>query len=235
MKRYCWLIFDADNTLFDFDLAQEKAFYSLLKDENIKNTTGIYAIYQEINHRAWQALETGAISTQEIKHIRFEQLFSQIGHSGNSRTAGSRYLNHLSKHSDLLNGAEQLLQYLAGDYRMLLMTNGLTDVQRPRFKHSPILHYFETIIISEEVGFAKPDPKIFETAFNKRSVDKTQVLMIGDNLLSDIAGGINWGVDTCWYNPSQKENQSGIVPSYEVSSFKTLKALLKINHTRDEL
>jgi len=126
----------------------------------------------------------------------------------------------------LLDGAEQLIRSLAVDFLMLLITNGLKEVQRPRFGRSPLLPFFEDIIISGEVGYAKPDPRIFDHAFKGRPVDKAHILMIGDSLSSDIAGGQTWGVDTCWFNPAQKENNSDILPVYEVSSFRALHCLL---------
>ena len=227
MTKYQWLIFDADNTLFDFNHAQEEAFYQLLRAEELSSENGLYDLYREINHRAWQELETGKLSAEEIKYIRFERLFQKIGHNkGDAHLAGSRYLRYLSACSTLLDGAEQLIRSLAVDYLMLLITNGLKEVQRPRFGRSPLLPFFEDIIISGEVGYAKPDPQIFDHAFKGRPVDKTQILMIGDSLSSDIAGGQTWGIDTCWFNPGQTENRTDIIPTYEVTSFRVLQNLL---------
>ncbi len=228
MKKYRWLIFDADHTLFDFDHAQERAFYALLSDQGIDPNDELYHIYQDINHAAWRALEQGTLSPAEIKYVRFERFFKKIGHPADARLAGQRYLQYLSMCNDLLPGADQLIRSLAQDYRMLLITNGLKEVQRTRFENSPLFPFFEDLIISEEVGVAKPDPEIFEIAFRNRNVDKTKILMIGDNLSSDIAGGLNWGIATCWYNPLQKKNTSGLIPHYEINSFRALQIILGV-------
>ncbi len=99
----------------------------------------------------------------------------------------------------------------------MLITNGLAEVQRPRFAASSIRRHFEGLVISEEVGAAKPDPRIFDVAFAKMEDPKrTEVLMVGDSLSSDIKGGNDSGIDTCWFNPSGRNGEHGVEPKYEI-------------------
>lgn len=113
------------------------------------------------------------------------------------------------------------------DYRLAIVTNGLKDVQNNRIRKSTIAKYFEDIVISEEVELSKPDPKIFELSLNNiKHTDKNKVLIVGDSLTSDIQGGINFGVDTCWFNPNKVSNETGIKPTYEISNLMKLKDIL---------
>jgi putative hydrolase of the HAD superfamily len=118
---------------------------------------------------------------------------------------------------------------LHGNYKLAIVTNGLKDVQNNRIRKSVIGEYIKDIIISEEVGISKPDPGIFEHAFNNiEQYDKSRVLMVGDSLSSDIQGGINFGIDTCWYNPHKTQNQTQISPSYEISNLMELLSILEM-------
>ena len=110
---------------------------------------------------------------------------------------------------------------------MVLLTNGLSSVQHPRFRRSSIFHYFDSVVVSEDVGIAKPHSGIFEHTMKTLGHScKNDVLMIGDNLRSDIQGGVNFGIDTCWYNPNRKKNESGITPSYEIEHLLQLENIL---------
>jgi len=120
-----------------------------------------------------------------------------------------------------------VLSKLYGHTKIYLITNGLTVVQKPRIKNSVIGKYFDGVIISEEVGYAKPHKEIFDIAFNMMdNPEKNEVLIIGDSLTSDIAGGINYGIDTCWYNSFNNEVNDNIIPTYEIRELKELLDLI---------
>jgi FMN phosphatase YigB (HAD superfamily) len=126
----------------------------------------------------------------------------------------------------MIEGASGILDKLSSRYVLTLITNGISSVQRSRLKAAGIEKYFKKIVISEEIGFKKPDKKFFDEALRQNiNPLKEEILVIGDSLSSDILGGINYGLDTCWYNPEGKTNTSGITPEYEISS---LDELLKI-------
>ncbi len=177
----------------------------------------IGSLYSEINAEIWRDFELGAISQEELKTARFDRLFGAVGVTADSTEFSRHYLEILGAQTDLLDGAENLVRSLAGKVRMLLITNGLAEVQVPRFAASSIHDCFAEIVISGEIGLAKPDPAIFDFAFER--IDrpaKERVLMIGDNLASDILGGVNYGLDTCWYNPTGTPNGHGVEPTYEI-------------------
>jgi putative hydrolase of the HAD superfamily len=123
----------------------------------------------------------------------------------------------------LIDGAEEVLVKLRPDFGLAIITNGLKDVQRPRFARSSIGKYFDVLIISEEVGAAKPDPAIFDFAFELiGQPSRTEVLIIGDSLTSDMAGGAGYGIDTCWFNPTHLESDPNLNVNYEISDLRQL-------------
>ena len=112
-------------------------------------------------------------------------------------------MSDLGRQTQLLAGAEDVVRELSSRFRLLLATNGIAVVQRPRFARSSIRKYFEDVVISDEIGVAKPQTGFMEEAFTRMGEpQKSEVLMIGDSLSSDIAGGVNFGIETCWFNPN---------------------------------
>ena len=199
---YAWILFDADGTLFDFDSAQRGAVEATFRDCGAAYDPGYERIYARANEQTWLEFERGEISQQELRTRRFERMFEEIGLDADPQPYSERFLLNLATNVDLLDGAEQLLEDLHGSVRMLLITNGLAEVQRPRLSRSSIARYFEHVVISGEVGHAKPHPAIFEHAFEcMGQPDKSEGLIVGDSLTSDIRGGCNYGIDTCWFNP----------------------------------
>lgn len=202
--NYSWLLFDADGTLFDFDLAEKLALQSVLQHLNRPFTDDTFASYKTINRQLWQAFEQGQIKQSEIKTQRFASWLEFLNINADVESVSHHYVHQLAMQGPLLEGALELIQHLSPHYKMLIITNGLKEVQRPRFEASIIRPYFEEIIVSGEVGVAKPDTGIFDIAFEKMdNPDKTEVLIIGDSLSADMQGGLNYGIDTCWYNPQR--------------------------------
>ena len=215
--KYTWLFFDADGTLFDFDSAQESAIETTFSTLDILFDEAFHKIYYKINKEIWDRFEKKEIEQKDIPVQRFEIFFEAINVLSDAKKASGLYLEYLSHGHQLLEGAGQLIKVLHENYKLLLITNGLTAVQRPRFSKSPITKYFEEVIISEEVGAAKPHKEIFDITFNKiGNPDKDKVLMIGDNPGPDILGGQNYGIDTCWYNPKNNKPVPGINATYEI-------------------
>jgi 2-haloacid dehalogenase len=228
MKKYSWLLFDADGTLFDFDKSQEKALENVFSDLQLDFQEEYHGIYSRINKAIWEQREQGLIGVKELKTKRFENFFKEIEVKADFNKAGKDYLYFLSRESHLLDGAENLVQELAREYNLVLITNGLTTVQKPRFNASPITRYFKEVIISEEVGFSKPQKEIFDLTFDRiKNPPKKEVVIIGDNLGSDILGGITYGIDTIWYNPTVGKNKKDIIPTFEVNNFNQLSEILR--------
>jgi HAD superfamily hydrolase (TIGR01549 family) len=126
-------------------------------------------------------------------------------------------MNDLGQQTQLLPGAEAVIRDLSARFQLLLATNGIAVVQRPRFARSSIRKYFEDVVISDEIGVAKPQTGFMEEAFSRMGdPQKSEVLMIGDSLSSDIAGGVNFGIDTCWFNPGGVSLDGPPKPTFEI-------------------
>jgi putative hydrolase of the HAD superfamily len=208
VHNYDWLIFDADNTLFDYDTAEKLALLKTLDQFDIGyDPDTIIDIYHKINHKIWMQFEQGIIKSQaQIKRKRTRQLFDVLSVDKDIELFADSYLLHLSQNGHLLDNAMQVIEHLSKTHQMVIMTNGMTNVQRPRFKASPITRYFAHIVISEEIKHSKPSKEIFDHAFElMEQPAKHKVMMIGDNLGSDIQGGINYGIDTTWYNLQKQQ------------------------------
>lgn len=227
--KYEVLIFDADKTLFDFEAAEKFALKSSFAQYKIKYKEDFHlSEFKKINKQIWTEFEQKLITAGELKPERFRRYFSKLNLDGISPQEFSDcYLNFLGMNNTLLPGAKTLIEEIGKSFRLALLTNGLTNVQKPRFSTSEIFDYFDAVVISEEVGVAKPDKRIFEIALDSlKFTEKEKVLMIGDNLSSDIEGGNLFGVDTCWFNPDKKENNTEIKPTYEISKLYQLKSIV---------
>lgn len=225
--KYTWLLFDADGTLFDFDKVEERALKGTFETMGYGCDARYAQIYRQIDKDIWQQFENGIISQEKLRTKRFELLFEAIGIECDPSEFSRRYLAHLATGSDLIDGAEDLVKALHGRVGLLLITNGLADVQRPRFARSTVMPYFSDVVISEEVGVAKPDPAIFDIAFAKMGLpNREEVLIVGDSLTSDIRGGNQYGIDTCWFNPEGKQPDAGVEIHYEIAALRELPPLL---------
>lgn len=226
--KYKVIIFDADETLFDFKKSEREAFKNTMLKFNIKYDEDYHLkLYQEINTVMWKEFEQGLITQEKLKVERFKRLSDSLKISFDEANFAKSYMKHLADASFLYDDSIDLIESLNKYYNLSIVTNGLTSVQDKRIRKSIIAKYFETIVISEEILISKPNPKIFEYALkNINCVDKSKVLIVGDSLSSDIQGGINFGVDTCWYNPNKIINKTSINPTYEISNFHELKSLL---------
>ena len=225
MKPYQWLLFDADGTLFDYDQAETSALEGTFGDLALPFTPQTSEEYRKINHQIWVDFEQGLINAEELRVRRFERLFEAVHLEGSPSAVSSRYLINLSHQAHLMPEAEEILAALKPHYHMALITNGLKDVQRPRLALSAIAPYFGQVFISEEVDAVKPEPAYFEAVFQAIGMpEKQAVLVIGDSLSSDIQGGLNYGLDTCWYNPARKP--ASLPVTYNIQSLVELIPLL---------
>ncbi|MBN1993053.1 MAG: YjjG family noncanonical pyrimidine nucleotidase [Anaerolineae bacterium] len=225
--KYKWLLFDADGTLFDYDRAEQFALQHTFGQLGYPFEERYLHAYRRINHAIWLEFEQGKIDQASLRTRRFELLFETVNITYNPQVFSAAYLANLAAASFLMAGAEETVELLSPKYNILIITNGLAEVQRPRFKGSAIYRHIKEIIISEEVGAAKPDPQIFSLAFARmRHPAKNEVLIIGDSLTSDIQGGRNYGIDTCWFNPHRQINGQ-ILPTFEIQTLAELPRILE--------
>ncbi len=201
-QQYQWLLFDVDDTLFDFTLAESRSLEMTFRELALPFEPAAAAVYREVNCATWEEFEKGLLTSEQLRTRRFERLFERLGMQYDSEKFSRCYLRNLGKCSDLVDGAEEMIRALAPTYRLGLVTNGLADVQRPRLEGSPLKKFFEVVVISEEIGVAKPDPRFFDVAFERMGQpEKSAVLVIGDSVASDIQGAFNYGLDACRFNP----------------------------------
>jgi 2-haloacid dehalogenase len=224
--KYEIILFDVDDTLLDFGISEKKALHEAFLEYGLPTGVKDYVgCYQEISEVLWRDLEQGLIDLTNLGVERFKRLFLKHGLDIEADAFSRAYLGHLGKEIHLMPGAVEVCEKLGG-CRLAIITNGFTTVQTARIGGSPLSNTFETLIVSQEAGFQKPDRGIFDYAFSKLKItDKSKALIVGDSLTSDIQGGLNYGMDTCWYNPHQKDNDLGIKPTYEI---RTLTDLLEI-------
>ena len=225
-KHYPWLWFDADGTLFDYNLAEVTALKKTFESLRLRYEEDFLKKYQEINHGLWQALEQQEIKPDVLRVRRFELLLDHLQLDGIAEEMSTTYITQLGLCTDLIDGAYEVLQALHRNCRFAIVTNGLQGVQHSRLSLSTIREFIDEIIISEEVGAAKPQTAFFEIASERTGHPaKSDVLIIGDSLTSDIRGGVDYGIDTCWYNPASTTRPDALPITYEI---KHLTELLEI-------
>lgn len=226
--KYELILFDADETLFDFKKSERVALENTIRNLGYDYDEAYHlSTYKEVNTLIWKELEEGKIKQDTLKVERFRRYALKLNLDFDPDQVAKLYEKHLSEASFLYVDSIPVINHLHAHCRLVIITNGLSSVQKNRIGKSEIANFFETIVISEEVKAAKPNPRIFEIALEKvKFEDKSKVLIVGDSLTSDIQGGINFGIDTCWFNPNKHENKSQVVPTYEISDLHQLKALI---------
>jgi 2-haloacid dehalogenase len=226
--RYPWILFDADDTLFDFGRSARHAFERTLEFFEINGRDDYWAVYEYFNKETWAAFERQEITAVELRRIRFERFLGAVGEYRDPLEMNGHYLQVLSQTRFLVEGAVELVEeLLAENFRLGLITNGLKEVQRPRIAQASLEGYFEVIVVSDEIGVAKPQAGFFEHAFVEMGQPaREEVLVVGDSLQSDIQGGNNFGVDTCWFNPKKSANLTAHQPTFQIEKLSELKNFL---------
>lgn len=226
--KYDVILFDADQTLFDFEKSERFAL-----EKTIEKLGFIYKqedhlpVYHLVNKKIWKEFEVGEITQEKLKVERFNRFRDTMSWDFNPEIFADYYMEFLSNASFLYEDALELITKLKSHHRLAIITNGLTKVQSKRIKGSILAEFFEEIVISEEIKISKPNPEIFAYTLERMGQkDKSSVLMVGDSLTSDIRGGNLFGIDTCWYNPKEKENDLEIIPTHEIKALKELHGLV---------
>jgi len=199
--RFDVILFDADGTLFDFERAEGHALSAAFADLGEPWSDGFLPVYQLINDSLWREFEKGNITTGYLRTERFARFCREVGSTADPAVFAGRYLARLGEASFLIDGTEAVVRRLFGRYRLAIITNGLSEVQHARIAHSPVAGLFEAVVVSEEVGVQKPEAGIFQATFDLLGIsDRSRAIMVGDSLSSDIQGGANFGIATCWLN-----------------------------------
>ena len=228
--KYTHLLFDLDNTLLDFNQSSKLAFFAAMHQLEVHPTEDFYKRYKKINAAVWKQLEDGIIAQAIVPNLRFQLFLESENIVADPAEVNAQYLAQLVEHTLLIDGAMELVKEWATRFKMAIATNGLKIVQRPRIERASLTPFFETIVVSDEIGCSKPSKEYFEYTFQQLGMpEKNKVLMIGDSLNSDIRGANEYGIDSCWYNPSVDKNSSDVVPTFEISKLENLNALVYEN------
>ncbi|MCL1137078.1 pyrimidine 5'-nucleotidase [Shewanella pneumatophori] len=221
--QYKWVLFDADETLFHFDAFQ--GLQLMFSRFDVDFSRQDFAHYQKVNQPLWVDYQDGKLTAQELQNIRFTEWAQKLTVS--TQELNSSFLSAMADICQLLPGAQELIDSLTGRVNMGIITNGFTELQSVRLQKVGLVDRFSPLVISEEVGIAKPDVGIFNHALSLMgNPDKSSVLMVGDNPHSDILGGINAGIHTCWLNSNGAEKPHDINPHYQVSTLCELREIL---------
>lgn len=204
MNTYAGFLLDADNTIFDYDRSEKEALIETcaLETPDVPPAKMVET-YRSINSEYWRRFEKGLIGVAELQVGRFDELLRAVGAKADARRVSDSYLDRLSRKAYFVPHAREVLEALASRATLAVITNGISRVQRGRLETAGISSLFKAILISEEVGCAKPDPRYFQLAVRAVGLDTHQLLCVGDNPLADIAGARAAGIDACWFNPNR--------------------------------
>ena len=222
-----FLFLDLDDTILDFHKAERLAIAKTIRDFGVEPTEAVLGRYHVINKWHWEQLELGKMTRAEVLENRFGMLFEELGVRADKVLCARTYEMNLSQGHWFLPGAEEAVDRLSKKYRLFLASNGTASVQKGRMTSANLYRFFEKVFVSQEIGHNKPAPAYFEAAFAQiPGFDKSKCLMVGDSLTSDIRGGINAGIKTCWINPGHGPGREDIRPDYEIEYLHQLESLL---------
>ena len=223
MKKYKYLLFDVDGTLLDFDKAEQYALEYTFRHYDIPLTYEINQRYEEINKKLWKDFENGLIDKKTVVYSRFVLLFKEFNIPVDGIAFEDDYQKALGQGYFVLPHTIEVLSALYQKYPLYVVTNGVSQTQYSRLEGTDIKKYFQNIFVSEDIGHQKPSKEYFDYCFkNIDKIDLSKTLIIGDSLSSDIQGGINAGIDTCWFNPHHLKKPQDMDITYEIHDLREL-------------
>ena len=226
-REFDLILFDADGTLFDFQRSERLAFDHCLNTfVGERSHDAAYRAYVEISAGWWQRLEQGSVQKEALRIGRWQELGERLGFAWSATVVSDAYLELLSGHGHVVEGAIEVCRTLRATHPIGIVTNGFELVQTRRLAASPLREWIDFLITSEAAGAAKPARAVFDRALALRPVPPERVLMVGDGLSSDIAGGLAMGFATCWYNPEGKPQPEQIIPHYTITDLHELLSLV---------
>ena len=223
-----FLFLDLDDTILDFHKAERIAISKTFRDFGIEPTEEVLARYSQINKACWHKLELGEWTREQVLVRRFEMLFAEHNIVCDGTQVARAYEKNLAIGHYFLPGAEEAVDALSKKYRLFLASNGTASVQQGRMTSANLYRFFEKVFVSQELGANKPAKEFFERATAQiPGYDPQKALMVGDSLTSDILGGINAGMKTCWVNPKHLPADPAITADYEIEALSQLESLLE--------
>ncbi len=222
-----YVIFDLDDTLLDFQAAEQASLTTILTRYHVPDLAVAKRVYLTHNRQVWQQIEHGADRDQLLDQ-RFQIVFAKLGITVDGPKVQHEYNDLLGQGFQVLPGVDSMLTKLKSAGLVLLIgTNGVQDTQLNRLAGSGLAPQFDHVFISESVGFAKPDRRFFDAIFTTYpDLSPHNAVMVGDSLASDIAGAVNVGLPSIWFNPHHLANLSDVHPTATVTNFDQLQQLL---------
>lgn len=225
MSKYKYLLWDIDGTILNFEKAEKRAIRTLFEKFNLGECTDeMLSHYIEINKKYWKLLECGKMEKERILVERFEEFFLKEGIRTDAASEFNKaYQLALGDTIVFNDDALEIIKAQKKNYQIIIVTNGTAIAQKKKLERSGLDKIADNIFISEEVGYEKPSIHFFERVIAKAGIDDiSQAVIIGDSLTSDIQGGVNAGIDTCWYNPKEDVNDTNLKPTYIIKNLHEL-------------
>jgi 2-haloacid dehalogenase len=231
-RRFDGLLLDADNTLLDFDKAERAALRQTFgRALAPQQAAALVDAFHAINARLWRDFEAGLIEQAHLRVERFRLLARELRLRDDPRLLAARYIENLKRKAYLRPHAAAVLRAFQGRVGMVLVSNGLACVQRARLARARIGEFFDAVLISEEIGVAKPDPRFFDMAVQRLGLARDRVLCVGDSPSSDIRGGHLAGLATCWYiYPPRPYPPGEPEPDHRIADLRQLRALVRLRN-----
>ncbi len=220
MGQFTAILWDVDGTLLDFIYSQRHSMQKCFETFGRKITEEMLARYSQINDAYWKRLELGKITKEELLIGRFLTFFEEYDiRDIDPEAFRKEYQENLGKLYCYIDNSLEVCRKLQGKVKQYVVTNGVTSTQVSKLKLSGLSDVMDGIFISEAIGTPKPQKGFFDYCLaHIEEKDKQKILIVGDSLSSDIKGGVQAGIKTCWYRAEGVHNTSDYLPDYEISS-----------------
>lgn len=230
MKNYQFLIFDLDNTLFDFSASEQEALTKIFEEAGLRMSPEVLETYRKGNQALWEQYEQGMISQTVLNEERFNRLFQFYEIQEKGQKADEKFRIYLAQANYLMPDAMEVLQQLKTQFQLVIATNGNAETQSLRLKEAGLADFFDFIYVSKGLHCRKPNVEFFEQILdNTPGLTLDNALMIGDSFKADIYGASRIGMDTCWYteNPQKPEELLEVEPTYHITNLTQLLEIVK--------
>ena len=222
------LLIDIDGTLLDYRQSEALGISAIMEHYGVTPTPELAAHYHDVNQSFWEKYEKGEITRAQINEGRYPAFFGELGVEVDPEVCEEIYQDFVNNRLVPVEGAEDMLRYLSGKYLLYAASNGYSDKQRERLRKAGMISYFTDIFISQETGSQKPQKEFFDYCFARRpaGLKRDEVMIIGDGLTSDMRGGNNAGIHTCWLNAFGEVNHAGVSIDVEIHSLAEIRNFL---------
>ena len=221
------ILIDLDNTLIDFNECARHSIINAFNELGFTYTDKVFETFITENVKIWKRLEKGEITKPQLRADRWNIILKKLGIDFDGTVLEEMFENGVAKGAYAVDGAYELLEYLKDKYKLYIVSNGFRFVQESRIKIGNFEKYFDDVFVSEDVEIPKPAKEFFDYCFEKLgNADKNDTILIGDSLSADIIGGINYGIDTIWFNKNNEPLPNNIEPTYTVNTLKEIQKIL---------